>query len=162
MTPLLSFNKNPFIRFCPFALVLLVVFFSTSCNNLNSFGIGVKHCSEYTYNKEQKTWVNAQGQQTNCTIVDNDRIFYYDLQKGCKHWEDLFKGDSTVKFKVVPIKTNSQLLATKYCVKERYIELDHSDQALILGDGAFCLYEAEEDKTEYRLGNCEGILKKAK
>ena len=162
MTPLLLFNKSQLFRFFTFAGVLLVVFFSASCR-FNSFGIGgMKHCSEYTYNKEQKTWVDATGQQANCTIVDNERIFSYDLNTECQHWEIFFKGDPTIKFKVVPIKTSHQFLATKYCVKERYIELDNSDQALILGDGAFCLHEAEEDKKEYRLISCEGILKKPK
>ena len=165
MTQLLLFNKSQLFRFYPFAGVLLVMFFSTSCNNSNPFGIGgTKHCSEYTYNKEQKTWVDATGQQANCTILDNERIFYYNSQTECQHWETVFKGDPTVKFKVVPIKVNHQFLATKYCVKERYIELDNSDQALILGDGAFCLHEAEENKKEYRLISCEGegILKKPK
>lgn len=132
---------------------------------MNQFGLGsnIQHCSLYKYNQEKGVWLNSAGQQVRCTIVDNERIFpYYSGGTGCDYWREFYGIDPTVTFAEVPIKVGSGAHAIShiYCVKQRYISVDDSDQVLLIDEGVFCLREHPTVEKEYIFSSCEGVQKK--
>ncbi len=142
--------------------LVLLLFFSGCLPNITGQAGGVAHCSQYTYSADKGSWVDSAGKSVNCTIVDRHRIFEYVAGKGCEHWQQHFKGDKTVKFVEVPIKTGSgqNILTQKYCVKQRYVSLDNSGQVMLIDEGIFCFRE-HASKQGYVHSVCEGVKKKA-
>ena len=140
---------NLILFFCAFVL--------SACNNFN---LGLKHCSQYTYSKDKKTWVDSSGKPVSCSIIDNKRIFYYDPASGCEHVKKLFP-QKVFKISEIPIRVGSGESAAvqRYCVKQSYISLDHSGQVLLIDEGIFCLAESEEE--EYSFTSCKGVKKKS-
>ena len=152
-------NQYSYIRLA--LSVLVFTFLFSSCNKFN-FG-GVKHCSQYKYSKERKVWVDSFGKAASCTIVDNNRIFAYYPEKGCNYLKDVFHSDDTIKFSEVPIRVGSGegSVVQTYCIKQVYVNLDHSGKVLLIDEGIFCLTEHSEVKDEYAFTSCEGVKKKA-
>ena len=145
-------------------LFLLCGLFLTHCPSSFNTGGGGQHCKQYNYNKDKKQWVDALGNAVNCSIVDNNKIFPYLPDTGCKHWQETFKADTTVKFVEIPIRVdhNQGVLLQTYCVKQRYVELDNSGQVLLIDKGAFCLKENEDQEKEYVFASCDGVYRKRK
>ena len=164
MKQLLSGSYYQFFGFFMVLFNLIFIFLFSSCGN--NFGLGVeRHCNQYTYNKEKQIWTDLSGQQVSCTIVDNERVFaYYPDQGGCNYWKK-FYSDETIQFLEVPIRLGSgeYSIAQKYCVKQRYISTDNSDQVLLIDEGVFCLAEHPdpEIQKEYVFTSCEGVQRKS-
>ena len=140
-------------------IFLFVVFMFSGCPNFNL--AGQKHCSQYKYDKNRNIWIDAFGKAvSSCTIADGQNIFTFFPDKGCDYWREAYNIDKTVQFVELPIKTGSGQHATvqKYCVKQRYLSLDHSNQVVLIDEGVFCLKEVAKD--EYNFTSCEGVKKK--
>ena len=148
-------KKSHLIIRVVFALVMMVVFLSACMGPVGGGGAS-GHCSEYKYDKNKGSWVDAQGQPVLCTIADGERIFEYLPGKGCSLWSRMHQSDESVHMSELVIRTGTT--AKKYCVLQRYFERDHSGQVLILG-GAFCLTQID-NKREYAFLSCDGVERK--
>ena len=140
-------------------ILLFVTFIFSGCPQFGASG--QKHCSQYKYDKKKKAWIDVFGKVVpSCTIVDNQNIFTFYPDKGCDYWRELYNIDKTIQFVELPIKTGSGTgtIVQKYCVKQRYLSLDHSNQVLLIDEGVFCLKEVA--KGEYNFTSCEGVKKK--
>ena len=140
-------------------IVIFIVIIFSGCPNFNFFN--EKHCSQYKYDQNKNIWIDAFGKTvTSCTIVDNQKIFPFYPDKGCDYWREFYNIDPSVKFVELIIKTGSgqQATAKQYCIKQRYLSTDHSDQVVLIDEGAFCLKETSNK--EYTFTTCEGVKKK--
>ena len=140
----------------------LLLFFSACLPNITGPAGGGAHCSQYSYSESKGAWTDASGKRVNCTIVDRQRIYNYMPSQGCEYWQKFFAGDATVKFVEVPIKSGSgqNTLTQKYCVKQRYVSLDHSGQVMLIDEGIFCFRE-HSSKDGYIYSSCDGVQRKA-
>ena len=122
---------------------------------------GSQNCSQYSYNDQTRSWVDALGNPVSCSIADNKKIFPYLPESGCDHWRETFQADPTVKFVEIPIAVGSgQGILQTYCVKQRYISIDSSGQVLLIDEGHFCLRENKDREKEYFMASCAGVYRK--
>lgn len=140
-------------------ILFFCIFLLSACNNFN---FGLKHCSQYTYSKDKKSWIDSAGKPVSCTIIDNNRIFFYDPVSGCEHVKKLFP-QKVFKITELPIRVGSgeSAIVQRYCVKQSYISLDNTGQVLLIDEGVFCLAESQVEKDEYSFTSCKGVKKKS-
>ena len=113
------------------------------------------HCSQYQFDSKKQSWVNDQDQSVKCTIADGKRIFNYIPGEGCNLWKEMYGSDESVVISDFVIQTGTT--ARKYCVLQRYLEIDNSGQVLILGE-TYCLKQMGQDT--YSFSSCEGVERK--
>lgn len=148
-----------------YSLIHLGFLFLLSSCQRGGFGLGgTRHCSQYTYSEERRTWVDSSGREAFCTIADGDRVFEYLPGEGCSYLKDLFPDDGITQFVKMPIRIGSgeYSIAQMYCVKQRYIGHDNTGQVLLIDEGVFCFTEHDEVKGEYVFKSCKGVQRKSK
>ena len=137
-------------------MVLIITCCLSACMGIGSMGGGADgHCSQYQFDSKKQTWVNAQDQPVVCTIVDGERIFNYIPGEGCNLWKQMYEADDSAVISDIIIQTGAT--AKKYCVLQRYFEIDNSGQVLILG-GSYCFKQAGQGT--YTFASCEGVQRK--
>ena len=138
-----------------FFCILILPLLTTSCAVGN-----LQNCYRYKYDAEQQIWVDSQGIPVACTIADNETIFQFYPEKGCEYWAELFQADPTASFLELIIKYKGG--AQKYCVKQHVLELDNTDEVLIL-KGSLCLQAGPnyaQNKNEFVFTDCNTVERK--
>lgn len=136
--------------------VLFICFICLSgCKGILSGSAGP--CSQYKYDSDQQTWVDALNKPVSCSLADNKRFFEYIPGQGCNFWKEQFQLDETVDFREMIVRTgqSGSSIGRKYCVLQRYIARDKSGQVLLVDDGAFCFAAHPTIENNYVFTNCE-------
>ena len=135
--------------------IIFFLIFLFGCGQL--LGGGAGHCSQYKYDEDEETWVDAFNKPVNCTLADNQRFFEYMPGQGCKFWKEQYQMDDTVTFKEMVVRSGKKgsALGRKYCVLQRYISRDDSGQVLLIDEGAFCFTAHPTMKNNYIFTTCK-------